>query len=141
MASVQVQGQVNASVDEVWQLVADFGGLGKWADPQLIASCQADGNNVGAVRTIVLADGGAIRERLDALEPDAHRFTYAIVGESPIPVDNYSATVKLTAGEGGTLVDWVSTFEPRGISQAEAEKLVTGIYTGGIAGLRKATEK
>ena len=141
MASVQVQDTVDASVDQVWQLLADFGGIAKWADPQLIKSCEADGNAVGATRTIVLADGGVIKERLDALQPDVHRFTYAIVGESPLPLDHYSATVKLTATEAGTHVDWVSTFEPRGVSQAEAETLVRGIYTGGIAGIRKATER
>jgi len=138
MASVQVQDQVNASVDQVWQLVADFGGIGKWIDQSLVKSCEADGNNVGAMRTIVLTDGGIVKERLEALEPDARRFTYAIIGDSPIPVDNYSATVKLTAAGDGTLIDWVSTFEPRGVSQAEAEEIVTGIYTGGIAGIRKA---
>lgn len=138
MASVQVQDRLNASIDQVWQLVADFGGIGKWIDPSLVKSCEADGNNVGAMRTIVLADGGVVKERLDALEPGARRFTYAIVGESPIPVDNYSATVKLTEADGGTQIDWVSTFEPRGISQAEAEEIVNGIYTGGIAGIRKA---
>ena len=138
MASVQVQDQVAASVDQVWQLFSDFGGLSKWADPRLIKSCEADGNQVGAVRTIVLADGGIIKERLDALEPQAHRFTYAILGECPLPVDSYSATVKLTATDGGTQVDWISTFEPRGVSQEEAENVIRGVYTGGIAGVRKA---
>ena len=103
MASVQVQAQFDASIDQLWQLLADFGGLDKWLDPAAVESCESDGNDVGAVRTIVLAEGGGVvRERLDVLEPNAHRFSYSIIGESPIPVDHYSSTVKLTASEAAT---------------------------------------
>ncbi len=138
MASVQTQAEVAASVGEVWQLLSDFGGLDKWIDASVIKSCECDGNQVGAVRVLTMPDGAVIRERLDVLDAKAHRFTYSILGESPIPVDHYSATVKLTAAKGGTQIDWVSTFEPRGISQADAEGVVRGIYEGGVAGIRKA---
>ncbi len=138
MASVNVQEQVAASADQVWQIMADFGGVDKWADPNLIKSCESDGNSAGAVRTLTLADGAVIRERLEAIDASARRFTYAIIGECPLPVKDYVATAKVTElGADQCQVDWQSTFEPIG-SVEEAEKMVQGIYVGGVAGIRKA---
>lgn len=138
MASVNVQEQVKASADQVWQILADFGGIDKWADPALIKSCESDGNAVGAVRTIVLADGAIIRERLESLEAPAKRFSYAILGECPLPVKDYCSIVKVTpTGDSSCMVDWQSTFEHVG-DQGEAETMIRGVYTGGVAGVRKA---
>ena len=138
MASVNVQEQVSASADQVWQILADFGGVDKWADPKLIKSCECDGNSAGAVRTITLADGAVIRERLEAIDGDARRFSYSIVGECPLPVKDYQATAKVTeTGAQSCQVDWQSTFEPVG-SADEAQKFIRGVYTGGVAGVRKA---
>lgn len=138
MASVNVQEQVAASADQVWQIMADFGGVDKWADPNLIKSCECDGNNAGAIRTLTLADGAVIRERLEAIDGDTRRFTYSILGECPLPVKDYVATAKVTeTGAGSCQVDWQSTFEPVGAA-ADAEKMIRGVYTGGVAGVRKA---
>ena len=142
MASVLVQGQIASSADEVWQLLADFGGIEKWIDSSLIASCESDGSAVGATRTIVLAGGGgSVRERLESLDADARRYSYAIIGESPLPVANYLSVVKVSeTGPGQTLVDWCGTFEPRGVPQEEAEAFIRGVYEGGIAGVRKTLQ-
>lgn len=138
MASVNVKEQVSASADQVWQIMADFGGVDKWADPKLIKSCECDGNSAGAVRVLTLADGAVIRERLEAIDGDSRRFTYSILGECPLPVKDYVATAKVTeTGSGTCQVDWQSTFEPVG-SAEEAEKMIQGVYTGGVAGVRKA---
>ena len=137
MASVLVQANLAASQDEVWQLVADFGGLMKFANPRMIKSCTVDGFGVGAVRTIETADGGVIRERLESLEPHARRLAYSIVGESPLPLTNYMATMMVTGHSNGCQIDWVSTFEPRGVSPQVAEGVVRAIYEAGIAGIRR----
>ena len=34
-------------------------------------------------------------------------------------------------------VDWQGTFEPDGVPEEQAQAMVRGIYTGGIAGARK----
>jgi hypothetical protein len=137
MPSVNVQEQVAASAEQVWQVLADFGGVEKWSDPRFIKSCTCDGNEPGAVRTITLADGAVIRERLEAVDHDARRFSYCIVGTCPLPVANYLATAKVTElPSGGCQVDWQSTFEALG-STDEAEKMIRGVYTGGVAGIRK----
>jgi hypothetical protein len=67
-------------------------------------------------------------------------FAYSIINDDcPLPVSGYSATVTITAsGKGSCHVDWTGTFEPKGASEADASKVVEGIYRGGIAGARKA---
>ena len=91
------------------------------------------------IRTIGLA-GGRVVERLDRHDADAMVFAYSIVNEDcPLPVADYSAIVRITATGNGTCnVNWSGTFEPKSASEADAAKVVEGIYRGGIAGARAA---
>ena len=137
MASTNVQESVDASAAAVWQLLADFGGVQKIADPRFISNCECDGNEVGCVRTITLADGSSVRERLESVEQQSRRLSYSIVGEAPLPVKDYLATVKVTeTGSDSCQVDWQSTFEATGPVE-KAEKMIRGVYTGGVACIRK----
>ena len=86
MASVNVQEEVAAPAKKVWDLISDFGGIQKFADPRFIAKCECNGDTPGSVRTITLADGEKIQERLETFEGEAHRFSYSILGECSIPV-------------------------------------------------------
>ena len=138
MASVNIQEEVAAPANRVWDLISDFGGIQKFADPRFITNCDCDGNTPGSVRTITLADGENIQERLETLEHDAYRFSYSILGECSIPVRNYVATTKVTAiDKNRCQIDWQSTFTAVGPPE-EAEKIIKGIYTGGVLGIRKA---
>jgi len=105
----------------------------------LIERCEVEGEGVGAVRTLTLrGSGGVIVERLDARDAGAHSYTYSIINDCPLPVSNYSATVRLSAaGAGQTRVDWVGRFDPKGKPEADVVKLVEGIYRGGIARTNK----
>ena len=138
MASVNVQEEVAASAQKVWDLISDFGGIQKFADPRFITKCESTGNTPGSVRTITLADGEKIQERLETFEGEAHRFSYSILGECSIPVRDYLATTKVTAiDQNRCQIDWQSTFDAVG-SAEEAEKIIRGVYTGGVIGIRKA---
>jgi hypothetical protein len=136
MTIVAVKETIAASADAVWQILGDFGGI-KVAGP--ITAFEIKGAGVGAVRTITLG-GARIVERLEAYDPATLSFTYVITNDDcPLPVSNYSATVKISrAGESACDVEWTGTFEPKGAPEDQARAVVTGIYTGGIAGARKA---
>lgn len=135
MTEVQVQEDIAASARDVWNILADFGGI-RVGGP--IEAFEIEGEGVGAVRTITMG-GGRIVERLDAHDADALTFTYSIINDDPpIPVSNYSATVTITAnGERACSVDWTGTFDPTG-DEAAAAAMVRGIYTGGIQRARAA---
>jgi carbon monoxide dehydrogenase subunit G len=136
MASVTVADRIAASTDRVWALVRDFGGLQRWAAG--IESVSVSGEGVGAVRTLSMAGGLTLQERLEAIDERTRTLSYAIVGSHPLPFDDYLATIRLAEDGDGCQVDWSSTFTPRAGAEAKAAAMVEGIYRGGIAGLKKA---
>ena len=81
MASQNVQEFIEAPAEAVWELLSDFGGLQKYAHPGFVIGCDCDGGGVGALRTVTMADGSQVLERLERLEKDARRLSYSILGE------------------------------------------------------------
>jgi len=136
MTTVTVSEDINAKASAVWAALSDFGGI-KVGGP--VTSVSVEGKGVGMVRTIGLG-GGKVVERLDRHDAKAMVFAYSITNaDCPLPVSQYSATVQITEkGAGRCNVTWTGKFEPKGASEAEASKVVEGIYKGGIAGARKA---
>jgi len=133
MAHVQVEGEIGATPDAVWELVGDFGGFVK----ALGAPVDLEGEGVGQLRTITFGSKSVV-ERLDELDHDAKRITYSILQAGPLPVRDYRATMQLApAGDAACTLTWFSDFEPEGASEEDAVKAVRGVYDGGIAGLRR----
>jgi hypothetical protein len=133
MTEVQVSGELGASVDEVWKLVSDFGGLLEAMGMPVELSGP---EGIGQERKISIGPEPTV-ERLEQLDNDALRLVYSIQS-GPLPVSNYLATMQLSAIDGGrTKLDWSSAFEPaEGFAEADAINIVTSIYSGGIAGLQ-----
>ena len=131
MTAVRVEGQLGAGIDEVWKLVGDFPGFVE----AMGIPVEVAGDGIGATRTIALGPSPTI-ERLEELDNDARRLVYSMV-EGPLPVTNYLATMQLSEIDSGrTRLDWSSTFEPAGMTEADAIEAISGIYKGGIAGLQ-----
>ena len=137
MTEVKVSETIAAPAAKVWELLGDFGGVAKWGGGML-QSCSVEGSGVGAVRTIGLPGGLSIQERCEGYDAVGRALTYSIVGKSPIPIRTYLSTCRVVeTGPSTCRVDWNGTFEPDGVSAEQAQGLVRGIYTGGIAGVRK----
>ena len=131
MAKVHESGELGSSVDEVWTLVGDFGGLVE----AMGVPVELTGEGIGQTRKIPVGAEPTV-ERLEERDEKAKRIVYSIVS-SGLPVSGYVSTMQLSPeGESRTRLDWSSTFEPSGVSEEEAVRIVTGIYTGGIAGLQ-----
>ena len=137
MTTVEVVETVNSNAQSVWDILGDFGGLTVGGP---ITAFSIDGEGVGAVRTITMG-GADVVERLEEFDAAAMALKYAIINDdSPLPVSGYSATIKVTDnGDNVCTVEWIGTFEPKGAPVEAASDVVRGIYTGGIAGARKAT--
>ena len=130
MAEVRETGELGASIDEVWKVVGDFVGLIEGMGLPV----EAEGEGIGMTRKITMGPS-AIVERLEERDEAAKKLVYSIV-EGPLPVSGYVSTMQLgEAGAGRTKLDWSSTFEPVG-DEAAAKEVVSGVYTGGIAGLQ-----
>jgi mxaD protein len=140
---------IKAPVDAVWAASKDFNGLAKW-HPALEKDeiLKGTNNEPGAVRSLSLKGGGTIKEQLLAFSEPTHSFKYKIL-ESPLPVASYVSTLTVKAGKGDTsVVNWVGTFKrknsadnpPDDQTDDAAKKVITGIYSSGLASLKKQLE-
>lgn len=136
MTEVKVSETVAAPAARVWELLGDFAGVTKWGG-SMIKSCTVEGEGVGAVRTVGIG-GISLQERCEAYDEAGRALTYSIVGESPLPLRNYLSTCRVVeTGANECRVDWSGTFEVKDVPEEQAQGMVRGIYTGGIAGVRK----
>ena len=136
MASVKVTDRIEASADRVWDLVADFGGIQRFAAG--IESVSVAGEGVGAVRTITLPGGTTLQERLETRDPATRTLQYAIVGEHPMPFTTYLATIRITEDGPAARIEWSGELTPKPSAEAQAKTIVESVYQSGIAGLKKA---
>lgn len=137
MTTVTVSEDINASADAVWAALSDFAGIKVGG---AITSFTTSGSGVGMLRTIGMG-GATVVERLDRHDATARVFGYSIINDDcPLPVSSYSATVVITdKGDGCCNVNWSGNFQPKGAPEADAIKVVEGIYRGGIKGARRST--
>ncbi len=57
---------------------------------------------------------------------------------SPLPVTNYVAELRVKDNkDGSSTVEWSSNFLPSGAPEADAMKMVQGIYHAGFDNLKK----
>ena len=128
--------ELQASAEKVWELIGGFNSLPTWHPA--VEKSRIEGEGRGQVRTLDLAGGATIRERLDRADENARSYTYSIL-ESPLPVADYVATISVReAGDGVCVVEWSSEFAPDGLPEAAAVEIIESVYQAGFVGL---TEK
>lgn len=128
--------KLDAKAEDVWAMIGNFGDL-DWHPA--VASTTVEGEGLEAVRTLTLVDGAVIFETLD--EVSEMSYSYSITS-SPLPVQNYSATLKVVDEGDGVMVEWSSNFEPKtGASAEEAQAVVSGIYKAGFDVIQEAFSK
>ena len=140
MALVYASSVIAAPAARIWETIRDFNGLPNWhpaiAESRIESGAPAD--QVGCIRAFRLRDGGFIRERLLALSDYDFSCTYVIL-ESPMGVENYVATLKLTPITDGdrTFAEWSAEFECPPEREAELVALIgTGVFQGGFDALK-----
>jgi hypothetical protein len=134
METVHVLEELDAPIDRVWEAVRDFGDVRAWAPEAKLLGVEGEG--VGAIRRIE-TPGGLFVERCEALEPEAHRFSYAVL-ECPVPFRDYVAVVQLSALDGGRCaIEWSCEFEAASEAATALREGVENTYRNGfIAALR-----
>ena len=132
MPKVSMTTNLNASADQVWQMIGRFNALPDW-HPSVEKS---ELTEAGQTRTLSLVGGGKIVEKLEKVDDNSRTYTYSIT-DSPWPVKNYTATIKVTGSGDSSTVEWSSEFDPMGASPEDAMKTVQGVYQAGFENLRK----
>lgn len=140
MAKVEYRALIDGAADRVWDVLKHFGQISQWhpAIPEsIIEDGQPDGL-VGCIRRLTLQDGAVLREKLLSVDEPDLQFSYRFV-ESPLPVDNYVATVRLIplTGENTTVVLWNATFDTREPDpQGELTTTIESLIVGGHESLQ-----
>lgn len=134
MANVKMSTELNVSPDTLWEFIGKFNGLPDWHP----AVEQSELKDEGSVRTLKLAGGGTIEEKLVSRNDSEREYSYSII-DSPLPIANYTSTIKVRSDADGnkSIVDWSSEFNPSGASESDAMKVVQGIYQAGLDNLKK----
>ncbi len=132
MAKVSMSQQLGVSADEAWKLIGGFNGLPDWHP----AVENSELSEEGQERTLSLAGGGTIIERLEKMDDGSRTYTYSIK-ESPLPIANYTATIKVTGEGDDCTIDWSSEFDAAGAPESDATAAIQGIYQAGFDNLKK----
>ena len=141
MARVFVSSVINAPTDQVWDRIRDFNGLPKW-HPRIRDSRIEDAlpsDKVGCIRNFNLQNGDNIRERLLGLSDYDMFCTYAIL-QSPMPLEDYVATLRLTPITDGarSFAEWSAEFSCAPEDETElVAGISTNVFQGGFDALKR----
>jgi carbon monoxide dehydrogenase subunit G len=118
--------EIAATVDDVWAVAGDFGGI-EWMPG--IGSVSVEGED----RTITMGEMKIV-ERLVKRDEDSRTLTYSII-EGPVPVESHEATIAVVPAGDGSRVSWSVTTEPD-----DAAPFMRDVYAGGLAALKAKIE-
>jgi hypothetical protein len=141
MPKVYVSSVIHSPADRIWSQIRDFNGLPSW-HPRIVQSrIEQDqpSDKVGCVRNFRLDNGGTIREKLLGLSDFDLACTYAIL-DSPMGVENYVATLKLTPITDGNraFVEWSADFDcPPQNAAALIDDIGRNVFQAGFEALKR----
>jgi hypothetical protein len=135
MPMVEFSAVLDSDAEHAWSVLKKFGEIQEW-HPSIVESSiednQPDGL-VGCIRKLTLADGAVVRERLLSIDDRNTTLSYRFE-ESPLPLDNYVATVKLVSltGQSKTFINWSARFDLQDLNTAEHyQELIRGLIVDG----------
>lgn len=141
--------EIDAPAAKVWAVIANFQDM-SW-HPAVAKAEGKGGNDVNATRTLTLASGEVIlEETLEKYDAAGMNYSYRITKDNvkALPVTNYSSRIAVSDEGGKAKVEWRGAFyrgypnndPPAELSDEAAIKAVTGVYTSGLAALKKKVE-
>lgn len=133
MAKVNMATDLDVAADQLWSVIGGFNALPDWHPAVEKSELQDE----GSMRVLSLAGGGEIVEKLEKHDDNERIYSYTIT-DSPLPVKNYRAEIKvIDQGNGKASVEWSSEFSAEGAEENEAIDVITGIFQAGLDNLKK----
>jgi hypothetical protein len=118
-----------APVGEVWKRIGGFNALPDW-HPSVEAIELAEGWRVRKLRF----PGGVIVERLEGKDDITRTYSYAIT-DSPLPVADYHATLRVRQEGDETVVEWESRTQGR--QRRRGGRAIQRMFEAGFETLKK----
>ncbi len=135
MVEVTAKANFKVDPDTIWNVIGDPGAISSWHPG--VAESALEGTGPGATRRCTLANGAKLVEKIEAQDEGSHSYTYTITG-SPLPVENYRATIAVRAADGGSQVEWSGRFDTPAEDPAELESMIKDIYESGLQALKQS---
>ncbi len=141
MPRVYTSSVIDAPAAKVWDKIRDFNALPRW-HPRIRESRIENGeppDKIGCVRDFRLQNGDRLREKLLGLSDYDMFCTYAIL-ESPMPLTEYIATIRLTPISDGnrTFIEWTAEFDCAAeVGPELVGNIGTGVFQAGFDALKR----
>ncbi|GGJ41283.1 SRPBCC family protein [Streptomyces brasiliensis] len=134
MSRAYVSDVLPAPVDTVWAVLGRFEGIADFVEKLSGGELEGDaGPAVGAVRRLVIRDGGqVVRERLVGMDAVDRSYSYDFPpGENPFPVRSYRATIRVrpVTRTNETFVEWYGDFDSDADVEAEMREAFVSRYS------------
>jgi len=130
---------VKAAPAAVWAAIGDFCDLPDWHP--IVAKCdlKKDGDKTTRILTIGEDKAPSIEEVLT--HHDGASYKYDAIKVGPLPIKNYKSHLSIKPNGTGTHIDWQTTYDANGKPDAEVQKLMDGIYSDGVKGIKALVDK
>jgi uncharacterized protein YndB with AHSA1/START domain len=123
MASIRTETTIDASPDEVWDALRDWGALHTRLVPGFVTGVRLEGPD----RIVTFFNGATVREVLVTLDDTARRLVWSIV-DGPYTHHNGAAQVLLDA-DGSTRFVWTADLLPDATAERTKEMMERGTAT------------
>jgi uncharacterized protein YndB with AHSA1/START domain len=128
MASVRKEILIDASPDDVWAALRDWGAVHQRLVPGFATDARLDGPD----RIVTFFTGAVVREVLIDLDDDARRLVWSVVDG---PYTHHNGAAQVLENEGGTRFVWVADFLPN-----ELAERTDGLMDRGISVIKETME-
>jgi len=146
METIETHYDIQASVEAVWPLLADFAGIQAWwpkGEAVDIERVEVEGEGVGLIRHIYnVGFPTAVSERLDFLDPENHTLKLSLVCDRPAGLLQYQATGQLTPlGPDSCRMTYRAEFVAEEGQADAAKEFLLGAYQLMFRGLEAAARR
>ncbi|MFD3591638.1 SRPBCC family protein [Nocardia sp. NPDC058640] len=117
MASVHKEFLVDATPDQVWDVLKDFGAVHERLAPGFVTDTRVDSDT----RTVTFANGTVVAERLVDLDPATRRVAYCAVGGDLHPSHHNASMQAVATADGRTRFVWHTDVLPEALAAPIAE--------------------
>ena len=134
MSDVSVKQDLPVPASVVWATIGNFNALPDWHPA--VEKSDLEKKDGDTTRTLHLAGGGQIVEKLQKIDDKERLYTYSILS-GPLPVANYTSTIRVIDKGNTCTVEWSSSFEPSGAPETDAVAAIRGVYQAGFENLKR----
>lgn len=124
MASISKEIHIEASPDDVWAALRDFGAVHHRLVPGFVVATELEADDV---RVVTFFNGAVAREVLVGLDDSARRLAYSVV-DGPLGSTHHNASAQVfPSGDAASRLVWVTDVLPDSVAARTSELMEHGI--------------